>query len=424
MNSILRFILYSSSIALIPISFAQFTPPSPAVSTVSVDSNNKLVAPTATQFLQANPEIFPTANIRTLTIGTGLSGSNYSVTNATTWSINTTWLLQNYHKNLTIGDGLKLESGNTYNGTTAHTASVDKNNLLSWLNSLQRNFYIFVDMSPTPVDYNSYLQTTSTQENVFYYIQPFSILTETDTANISNLSINLNNGTNVVHTTNGSIPASYDQTQFKNSNITATIQGSITYQKPKNVGVGLVQTLSSITTGMPTYTIKDNVMNLKYWTDCELKVIDKWGNIIYFTSTINLNNAQVANLHPEITDKSPTIWYFGSYGYNGCYGTRTQFTNFSSSIGAIIGSSNTVSGIWIYPNLSSQASRRVPNWTGYNQQSGTKQVVWGQYIREVFENPNNTIIIWRQTTTQGELFSGKKLWRPVQITHYGNYSTN
>ena len=200
---------------------AQFKPTSPAVSTVSVDSNNKLVAPTATKFLQANPEIFPTANIRTLTVGTGLSGSNYSVTNATTWSINTTWLLQNYHKNLTIGDGLKLESGNTYNGTVAHTASVDKNNLLSWINSLHRNFYIFVDMSPTPLDYNSYLQTTSTQDNVFYYVHPFSILTETDTADISNLSINLNNGTNVVRTNSGNIPTTYDSTQFQNSNITA-----------------------------------------------------------------------------------------------------------------------------------------------------------------------------------------------------------
>lgn len=422
MNSILRFILYSSSIALIPISFAQFTPP-PAVSSVSVDSNNKLVAPTATQFLQANPEIFPTANIRTLTIGTGLSGSNYSVTNATTWSINTTWLLQNYHKNLTIGDGLKLESGNTYNGTTAHTASVDKNNLLSWINSLKRNFYVFVDMSPTPLDYNSYLQTTSTQENVFYYIQPYGLLEETDTADISNLSVTLNNGTNVVRTSSGTIPATYDSTQFQNSNITATLSGTITYTKIRR-SLGIARIRTSKNTEMPTYTINDNVIDLKYWTDCELKVIDKWGNIIYFTSTIKLNNAQVASLHPEITDKSPTIWYFGTYSYNGCYGTKTQFTNFSSSIGATIGRTSNVSGIWIYPNLSSQATRQVPNWTGYNQQSGTKQVVWGQYIREVFENPDNTIIIWRQTTTQGELFNGKKLWRPVQITHYGNYSTN
>ena len=405
------------------VSDAQFTPPSPAVSTVSVDSNNKLVAPTATKLLQANPEIFPTANIKTLTIGTGLSGSSYSVTNATTWSINTTWLLQNYHKNLTIGDGLKLESGNTYNGTTAHTASVDKNNLLSWINSLKRNFYVFADMSPTPLDYNSYLQTTSTQENVFCYQWVSGVRKETRTANISDFSISLSNATNVVRTSSGTIPTTYNSAQFQNSNITANVNGTISYQDTV-FNQGIVKTVTNHGGQLPTYTTKDNVVNMRYWTDCELKVIDKWGNIIYFTSTINLNNAQVASLHPEITDESPTIWYFGTYSYNGCYGTKTQFTNFSSSIGATIGSSSTVSGIWIYPNLSSQASRRVPNWTGYNQQSGTKQVVWGQYIREIFENPDNTIIIWRQTTTQGELFNRKKLWRPVQITHYGDYSTN
>lgn len=358
---------------------AQFTPPSPAVSTVSVDSDNKLVAPTATEFFSKNA--------RVLSAGTGISGNGYNATAATTWNINTTWLL-------------------------------------SWVNSLQRNFYIFVDMSPTPLDYNSYLQTTSTQENVFYYILISGVRKETNTANISNFSISLNNATNVVRTTSGGIPSTYDSGQFQSSNITANVNGTISYQDTV-FNQGVSRTVSPQNTPMPTYTIKDNVMNLKYWTDCELKVIDKWGNIIYFTSTINLNNAQVASLHPEITDNSPTIWYFGTYGYNGCYGTRTQFTNFSSSIGATIGSSNTVSGIWIYPNLSSQQTRTVPNWTGYNQQSGTKQVVWGQYIRQVMQNPENTIIIWRQTTTQGELYNGNKLWRPTQITYYGDYtSTN
>lgn len=378
MNSILRFILYSSSIALIPISFAQFTPPSPAVSTVSVDSNNKLVAPTATQFFSKNAQV--------LSAGTGISGNGYNATAATTWNINTTWLL-------------------------------------SWINSLKRNFYVFVDMSPTPLDYNSYLQTTSTQDNVFYSQWVSGVRKETRTADISDFSISLSNATNVVRTSSGTIPTTYNSAQFQNSNITANVNGTISYQDTV-FNQGIVQTVTNHGSQLPTYTIKDNVMNLKYWTDCELKVIDKWGNIIYFTSTINLNNAQVASLHPEITDNSPTIWYFGTYSYNGCYGTKTQFTNFSSSIGATIGSTSTVSGIWIYPNLSSQTTRQVPNRTGYNQQSGTKQVVWGQYIREVFENPNNTIIIWRQTTTQGELFSGKKLWRPVQITHYGDYSTN
>lgn len=360
--------------------FAQFTPPSPAVSSVSVDSNNKLVAPTATQFFSKNAQV--------LSAGTGISGNGYNATAATTWNINTTWLL-------------------------------------SWINSLKRNFYVFVDMSPTPLDYNSYLQTTSTQENVFYYTLSGSVRKETRTANISDFSISLSNATNVVRTSSGTIPTTYDSTQFQNSNITANVNGTISYQDTVFTRT-TSRTVSHSGAAMPLYTIKDNVMDLKYWTDCELKVIDKWGNIIYFTSTIKLNNAQVASLHPEITDKSPTIWYFGTYRYatSECYGLKTQFTNFSSSIGATIGSSSTVSGIWIYPSLSSKETRQVPNWTGYNQQSGTKQVVWGQYIREVFENPDNTIIIWRQTTTQGELFGGKKLWRPVQITHYGDYSTN
>ena len=359
---------------------AQFTPPSPAVSSVSVDSNNKLVAPTATHFFSKNAQV--------LSAGTGISGNGYNATAATTWNINTTWLL-------------------------------------SWLNSLKRNFYVFADMSPTPLDYNSYLQTTSTQTNVFYYQWVSGVRKETRTANISDFSISLSNATNVVRTSSGTIPTTYNSAQFQNSNITANVNGTISYQDTV-FNQGIVQTVTNHGGQLPTYTIKDNVMNLKYWTDCELKVIDKWGNIIYFTSTINLNNAQVASLHPEITDESPTIWYFGTYRYatSECYGLKTQFTDFNSSIGATIGSSYTVSGVWIYPNLSSKETRQVPNYTGYNQQSGTKQVVWGQYIREIFENPNNTIIIWRQTAAQGELFNGKKLWRPVQITHYGNYSTN
>lgn len=92
MDKLIKIILYANIILLASIIHAQYTPPEPSVSTISVNSTNELVAPTASELLQANPEIFPTANIQTLTIGTGLSGSNYSVTNATTWSIDTTWL--------------------------------------------------------------------------------------------------------------------------------------------------------------------------------------------------------------------------------------------------------------------------------------------------------------------------------------------
>ncbi len=417
MNKVIIFL----SLTLCSLAWGQFTPPSSAVSTVSVNSSNKLVAPTATQFLQANPEIFPTANIRTLTIGTGLSGGNYSVTNATTWSINTTWLLQNYHKNLTIGDGLRLESGNTYNGTTAHTASVDKNNLLSWLNSLQRNFYVFVNMSPTPVDYSSYKMKSTMQMSNLYY-KAVSGVKQTRKTATNGLAVNLSNNTNLVQSTNSSMPPSYNSANFNVVNMAATLSGDITYETADGVTVANTRVTNSA--GQLGYSTNDSVWDLIYWTDCELKVIDQWGNIVYFTSTIRLNSSGVLSLHPEITDTNPTIYFFGTYRYatSGCYGLRTQFTNFNSSIGATIDSSYTVSGIWIYPNLSSQETRTVPNWTGYNQQSGTKQVVWGKYIREVFENPNNTIIIWRQTIGRGELYNNNKLWRPVQITYYGDWT--
>ena len=417
MNKVIIF----SSLMLCSLAWGQFTPPSSAVSTVSVNSSNKLVAPTATEFLQANPEIFPTANIRTLTIGTGLSGSNYSVTNATTWSINTTWLLQNYHKNLTIGDGLKLESGNTYNGTTAHTASVDKNNLLSWINSLQRNFYVFVNMSPTPVDNTSYKMKVTKQTSNLYYKAVSGVRQTTKTATNS-LMLHIFNNTNLVQSTNSSMPSSYNSANFNVVNMEASLSGDITYETAD--GVTVVNTRVTNSAGQSSYSTNDVVWDLSYWTDCELKVIDQWGNIVYFTSTIGLNSSGVLALHPQITDTNPTIYFFGTYRYatSGCYGLRTQFTNFNSSIGATIGGSYTVSGIWIYPNLSSQETRRVPNWTGYNQQSGTKQVVWGKYIREVFENPNNTIIIWRQTIGRGELYNKNKLWRPVQITYYGDWT--
>ena len=90
---------------------------------------------------------------------------------------------------------------------------------------------------------------------------------------------------------------------------------------------------------------------LKWWTDGEIKGIDKWGNNGYFTSTIALNNSQVAQLHPLITDKTPKIYYWRgdiSNPAGGCWGVKGQLTNFNSSIGAI--GSYGITAIWIYPS--------------------------------------------------------------------------
>ncbi len=165
-----------------------------------------------------------------------------------------------------------------------------------------------------------------------------------------------------------------------------------------------------------------NTSTTQWWSDCEIKVIDKWGYLIYFTSTIMLNNAQVQYLHPEFCDNTPKIYYWKNTSYNstgGCWGERQQLTNFSSSIGAQVGAYG-VTAIWIYPSLDSTETRTISVYNGTTWVR--KTVVWGQYLREVFTNPDNTILAWRQTTSTGEYYDGEeKLWRPVRLEFYGNF---
>ncbi len=170
----------------------------------------------------------------------------------------------------------------------------------------------------------------------------------------------------------------------------------------------------------PSPDNNSTIGKMQWWSDCEIKCIDKWGNLVYFTSTIALNNSQVAALHPQITDKTPKIYYWRGDLKNpagGCWGLRGQLTNFNLSIGA--NGSYGYSAIWIYPSLSSTETRTVPIYTGLGK-STNKQVVWGEYVRSVLNNPDNTVLCWRQTKTEGEIFNSRKLWRPVRIEFYGD----
>ena len=166
------------------------------------------------------------------------------------------------------------------------------------------------------------------------------------------------------------------------------------------------------------------------WSDFELKVIDKWGNNICFSSTIYLNSVSVVNGHIEIIDKTPKIFYFtiADPTNERCYGEKRQFTNFSSSIGVeVYKRGEMVSTVWLYPSLDSTETRRVKNWTGKGVFSGYKEVVWGEYIREIFTNPENTIIVWRQSRLLADTLyteTGKttqKRWIPVQPIYYGDF---
>ena len=166
------------------------------------------------------------------------------------------------------------------------------------------------------------------------------------------------------------------------------------------------------------------------WSDFELKVIDRWGNNICFSSTIYLNSVSVVNGHTEIIDSTPKIFYFtvGDAENDRCYGERREFTNFNSSIGAeLYKRGEMVSTVWLYPSLDSTETRRVKNWTGKGVYSGYKEVVWGEYIREIFTNPENLIIVWRQSRLLADTLyteTGKttqKRWIPVQPVFYGDY---
>ena len=384
---------------------AAFTPPSPSVSTVSVNSSNQLVAPNATTFFSTNAATLTNGSgisgsaynastaqtwaidttwltdnyHKTLTRGTGLTGDNYNGTAISTFAVDTTWLTTNYHKNLTVQNGVELTDGTTYNGQTAKSIQVDKVYMLAWANGLKRDFYVYVDMEIMFRIYDAYLLSA------------------------------------------GDVHLWYDTTA-------TVIDTNVFYYKKEDNTV--VRTVNSSGNGMPNYNAKIARSRAIKPTDIELKVLDKYGNIVYYTATIMLNSSLIKSLHPEITDNSPTIYYFNNednFSNADCYGTKTKFTNFNSYIGS---SAKNISGIWVYPSISDAtlcngvARPRIPIYTEKATVSGyyPDTTKWGDYIRSVMENPENTIIVWRKTSTYSEeIPNGTNYWRPVQITHYGDF---
>ena len=316
--------------------------------------------------------------------------------------------------------GNTVAQGDVYaNGTRR---LIPKDEVLGYINGLKQDFRIVVDMMPAPLTNTATRQVSTSQSNPFYYNRATGANTQTLTATI-NAATTITNGGNRVGAINGIIPQQYDPSGFVVSNVTATTSGSVSYTAPTGtLALATQRTLDSGGRIMASYATNDQVVNMMYPSDCEGKLIDKWGNIIYYTATIALNNQQVAKLHPELTDKTCKIYYWttdnSGTGTNGCYGQKKQLTNFNSSIGAINSGHGTLA-IWIYPSIDSTETRTVPVYTGPGTYT-MKQVVWGEYIREIFNNPENTFVAWRQTTTQGEMFNGERVWRPQRIEFYGD----
>ena len=139
----------------------------------------------------------------------------------------------------------------------------------------------------------------------------------------------------------------------------------------------------------------------EYWKEVELKVLDKNGALIYFICTMWWDRAWHAN-HPELIDNGARIAYY-PFG-NGITGVCAHKKVWLTITGTDDYSDGTniaaqVAAVEIYPNL-----------------SGT---VGGKSVREIFLNPENTILVSRKDDSQYEKDGGgTRIWRPAVIQYY------
>ena len=149
-----------------------------------------------------------------------------------------------------------------------------------------------------------------------------------------------------------------------------------------------------------------------YWNEVELKVLDKDGNMIYFICSDWCDRSYHAN-HPELIDNGAKIAYypFGD-GISGVCAHKkvwlrmdgTDDYSWGSCIHMDEWSGYGISAVEIYPNL-----------------SGT---VGGKSVREIFLNPENTILISRKSTLQYEKHtSGTRIWRAAVVQYYRSMPT-
>lgn len=189
-------------------------------------------------------------------------------------------------------------------------------------------------------------------------------------------------------------------------------------------------------------TIESNLKH-NFWTDTEIKVINKNGDLLYFTTTINLGAEWIDNLHSSdvLYDKNPKISYWfctNSYSYNskGCWGIKKDFTpKPSNSIGSAMPNNNWsgVTAIWIIPDYESTSSTNFKNTLAYTYYANKGMVAntRGDLIKFIFDDPDNTVLSWRQNLMSGETnpYGGtnsntdslaySKLWRPCVLEAYG-----
>lgn len=112
---------------------------------------------------------------------------------------------------------------------------------------------------------------------------------------------------------------------------------------------------------------------------------------IFFT-TVNFNSSWVKNNNPAICDTAAVCYYFQSGPGVTCAHVKTQFSNLDSSIANQISSNLRIGGIVVQPSAA---------------------------FLSVFNNPNNTVVIWRIGRSAADTdTNGGKIWRPAVVQFF------
>ena len=215
------------------------------------------------------------------------------------------------------------------------------------------------------------------------------------------------------------------------------------FRQNKRIYVDMTPSIS-LTYSQYSPNIKDSShLKHNFWTDTEIKVINKNGDLLYFTTTINLGANWIDSLHGSdvLYDKNPKISYWfctnsGFHGSKGCWGIKKDFTPKSNnSIGSTMLNNSwaSVTAIWIIPDYNSTSTANFTNTLAYSyyKNKGMIANTRGDLIKFIFDDPDNTVLSWRQNLMAGESnsygdLSGNtdsleysKLWRPCVLEAYG-----
>ena len=156
-----------------------------------------------------------------------------------------------------------------------------------------------------------------------------------------------------------------------------------------------------------------------YWSDAELKVLDKDGCLLYFATT---SYNDVVNYHSDdgTWDSKCKIYYYiagTKYARDGqCSNPKQSHTVSASQKMSIGGKENIKSNVNATGNLGNAYNFPITAVEFFPDLTGS---INGISIREIFLNPENTIIVSRKNSSELErTANGSRVWRPTIPQYY------